>query len=118
MMQAQTLHKFSRRAFLRAVRPGVWMRVVVVSSAMTGLLVARSGPLRLSSVSSGHSIVTHLSHDQRPRFENGGSQWSIPIATFVGIPPRTVHAGVSLATALDASFRTEGAHYNRPPPLT
>ncbi|MGC2451128.1 MAG: hypothetical protein WA477_26020 [Candidatus Sulfotelmatobacter sp.] len=92
--------------------------MAVVSSALAGLLVARSGPLRLSALPSGHSAVTHLSHDQRPRFDNTGSQWSIPIASFVGTPPLAIHAGVILARALDDPFRTEGAHYNRPPPCS
>lgn len=118
MTEAQNRLRISRRAFLGVMRPRVWIRVAVVSSALAGLLVPRSGPLRLLALSSGHSAVTHLSHDQRPRFDNTGSQWSIPIASFVGTPPVAIHAGVSLATALDEPLRTEGAHYNRPPPCS
>ncbi len=118
MIRVQNRHRMSRRTFFGAIRPGVWIRVAVVSSALAGLLVARSGPLRLSALPSGHSAVTHLSHDQRPRFDNTGSQWSIPIASFVGTPPLAIQAGIILAKALDDPFRTEGAHYNRPPPCS
>jgi len=117
MIRIQNRQRISRRAFFCATPPNQWVRVAVVSCALAGLLVARSGPLRLSTPSA-HSAVTHFSHDQRPRFDNSGSQWSIPIATFVGSPPAAFHTAVSLATALDASFRTEGAQYNRPPPCS
>lgn len=118
MMQAQNQHLISSHAFFCAVGPSGWIRVAVVSCALTGLLVARSVPPRLSPGPLRHSAVTHLTHDQRPRFDNSGSQWSIPIANFVGTPPPAIHTGISLATALDASFRAEGAHYNRPPPCS
>lgn len=116
MIQVQSRHRISQRTLSRAVPPPMWIRIAVVFAALSGLLIARSAPPRLSGGSSGHTAVTHATHDQRPRFDNGGSQWSVPITTFAGTTPPTVRSGVSLATALDPSFHTEGARYNRPPP--
>lgn len=94
-----------------------WLRAVVVLAALFGLFVARSVPTTFASASSTHSVVYfHSSHDQRPRFDNLGSQWSIPITTFAETPPPSVHAGVSLATALVVPFRKNGTHHTRPPP--
>jgi hypothetical protein len=116
MIQVQNRHRISQRTLSGVVQPPMWIRMVVVFAALSGLLVARSAPTRLSGAFSGHTAVTHSSHDQRPRFDNGGSQWSVPIATFGETDPPTVRSGVSLATALDVPFHTEGAQYNRPPP--
>jgi hypothetical protein len=116
MIQTQNRHSVLQRTLLGAVRPLIWIRVVIVFAALSGLLVARSVPPRLSGGSLGHSAVTHASHDQRPRFDNGWSQWSVPIATFVGTPPPALRSRVSLSTALDVPFHTEGAQHNRPPP--
>lgn len=116
MNQVQNRDRISQSTLFGAGRPPMWIRVAVVFAALSGLLVARSAPPRLSGGSSGHSAVTHASHDQRPRFDTGWSQWSVPIATFAGTPPPTIRSRVSLATALDVPFYTEGAQHNRPPP--
>ena len=116
MIHVQNRHGISQRTLSGAGRAPMWIRMVVVFAALSGLLVARSTPTRLSSAFSGHTAVTHASQDQRPRFDNSGSQWSVPIAAFAGTAPPTIRSNVSLATALGVPFHMEGAQYNRPPP--
>src|SRR5579863_1380066 len=87
-------------------------RIIVACAAVCGLFVARSVPTEFSLTSSSHAVSTlHSAHDQRPRFSNERSSWSVPIGTFVEEPPPSVHAGVSLAAAVIDLFPTKGAHH-------
>ncbi len=95
-----------------------WVRVALVPVALLALLSARSLAPAFPQAPSIHAAVSGVSHhDQRPRFDNDGRQCCPPNDTVMLSPPEPTRASMTLATALAIPFPTEGAHYNRPPPI-
>lgn len=118
-MQGRGLHNSISACWKRGLWQIVWVQTLIVAAAASGLLVARSVPTEFATAATTHSVVSlHSSHDQRPRFDNAGSQWSIPIATFAGTPPASERDGANPSTALVVPYRIKGAHYTRPPPIS
>lgn len=93
-----------------------WIRVLVLLTAGSALLLARNTASSFPETSSVHAVRASSQHDQRPRFDNNSFRCCPPRAAFVLSPPTETHAHLSLATALLVSFHDKGAHYNRPPP--
>ena len=56
-------------------------------------------------------------HDQRPRFDDGGTKWNAPTDTFQLLPPTGETAHLTLAPQLFPTLQIKGFHYNRPPPI-
>jgi hypothetical protein len=67
------------------------------------------------SASCSIQAITH--HDQRPRLEHNRVQWSAPGRTFLPAPRVLEAARVAATVGLAFALKTEGLHYNRPPPL-
>jgi hypothetical protein len=106
-------------------RGTIRIHAIVAFSALVALLVARNIPpdfhqavsLQYSSVASVFSISAVSSHDQRPRFDCNGSQWSAPAASFLPFPPAAVSVHSACTSHLFPNRNTKGFHYNRPPPV-
>lgn len=95
-----------------------WARTVLVSVALSAVLVARNVPPIFPAKSSIHSAVNASAHhDQRPRFAKG-LQWSSPTDVFLLPPPITESARTALISEHVFALQTKGFHYNRPPPLS
>ncbi len=118
-MQGRGLHNSILACRKSGIWKIVWVQTLVVAAAVSGLLVARSVPTEFGSAATAQSVVSvHSTHDQRPRFDTAGSQWSIPIAVFAGIPPSNEYDGANLATTLIVPHSIDGAQYTRPPPIS
>jgi hypothetical protein len=94
-------------------------QAVLISVVLSGVLVARNIPPNFPPKPSAHSAFNATSHhDQRPRFDHNGSQWSSPADAFLPTPPVAEPADLVLTSQLFSTLQTKGFHYNRPPPLS
>jgi hypothetical protein len=94
-------------------------RALVVCLALSAVLVARNVPPHFPAKASTHSTLNATSHhDQRPRFDHIGSQWSSPGEAFLFAPPAEHSPAFDLTAVVVPTFLVKGFHYNRPPPLT
>jgi len=102
----------------RSGRSGtIWMRVALASIALFAVLVTRNVPPDFPKAPAVHSAISASSHhDQRPRFDNSGSQWSTPATSFRPTPPTAESAHLTPTPQLFSTLQTKGFHYNRPPP--
>lgn len=93
------------------------IRVILASVALLAVLAARNVPPDFVKAPSVHSQISAGSHhDQRPRFDRDGPQWSAPIASFLLVPLAVESAHLGPAPQLASALQTKGFHYNRPPP--
>jgi hypothetical protein len=96
---------------------------VIGIAALFALLVARSIPpdfLQVVSLehSNGVSLISGVSsHDQRPRFDCDGLQWSTPVNEFLPFPPAEISSHLMSRTQMFVVFHVKGFHFNRPPPV-
>jgi hypothetical protein len=100
-------------------RGTVMIRAVLASVALLAIFAAREVPTdfpHATDLASTSSADTH--HDQRPRFDNSGSQWSAPAAIFVPFPPSAESAHLTFAPKFPSTLQTKGFHFNRPPPIS
>jgi hypothetical protein len=101
------------------VNSRAWARIVLACVALAAVLVARHIPPDFPAEPSIHSAVNANSHhDQRPRFNNNGLQWSTPADVFLPAPPVAESADLASAAEPLPRLKTKGFHYNRPPPLS
>jgi hypothetical protein len=97
----------------------VWIRAAVVSIALLAVLAARNVPPHFPGASRLHSAASADSHhDQRPRFDNYGSNWSAPVDSFRPVPPTPESAHLVPTPRLFSTLQTKGFHFNRPPPIS
>jgi len=103
-----------------AKRGTIWVQTFVASIALFALLVIRNAPPDFPKPSSLHhcSINAVSSHDQRPRFNAGGLEWSAPVSHFLSFPPAAESARLTPVSQLSSPLQTKGFHYNRPPPAS
>lgn len=89
----------------------------LVALALFAVLTARNVPPVFAATPFLHSTIQAVSsHDQRPRFEYDGTQWSIPAGDFQLIRPSVELVHSATITQFFPILRTKGSHYNRPPP--
>lgn len=94
-----------------------WTRALLAFLAVSAVFVARSLPTKFPGVPTERSVqAAHAAHDQRPRFDNEGPQWTVPITSSVQAPLPRVTSRVLPAVAPVASWVAKGAHCTRPPP--
>jgi hypothetical protein len=97
----------------------VCARALVICLISSAVLVARNVPVHFPATASSHSSLSAVSHhDQRPRFDHMGSQWSSPGEAFLFVPPAEHSSVLRLTSVIVPSFLVKGFHYNRPPPLS
>lgn len=86
-------------------------------ASLLALLVVRSAPPEFPGASVHHfSVRTVAHHEQRPRFDSDSSQWTVPVKSFVPIPPSEESARLTPAHQSFSTLQTKGFRYNRPPP--
>lgn len=95
----------------------VFVRTILASFLLLGLVAARGIPAQFVAVAADHSISADSHHEQRPRFDGSTWQWTPPAARFVLLPP--VAKPFTPATVNDISWTlpSKGFHFNRPPPI-
>jgi hypothetical protein len=101
------------------IRGTAMIRALLVSAALFAIFAARGVPPSFphaTALASAISADTH--HDQRPRFDDSGTQWSAPAAIFVPYPPSAESAHLTLALRFPSTLQTKGFHFNRPPPIS
>lgn len=92
---------------------------MLASVALLAVLAARNVLPQFPKAPGDHSALSADSHhDQRPRFDHTGSQWSVPSDGFLSVPPTAESAHLTLAPQLFSALQTKGFHYNRPPPIS
>jgi hypothetical protein len=102
---------------LRRGRFGSFARALLVVSGALALFATRTYPPRFSTPASNHSKVSAVSHhDQRPRFDRDGSQWSALTEKVQIAPVNEESAHTRPAPRVSWTWQAEGIHYNRPPP--
>jgi len=101
-------------------REAVWSQALLAFAAVFALLLIRTAPPDFPKLPSVHhtSINAVSSHDQRPRFDSDGLQWSAPVGHFLPLPPAAECAHLTPVTRLWSALQTKGFHYNRPPPVS
>lgn len=96
----------------------------LVLVGLFAFLTARLAPPEFPRTSSSTAAINADSnhggskHNQRPRFDNDGSQWIAPVRNFHPIP--SARETTQLATSVEIYYKlqTKGFHYNRPPPVS
>ena len=96
---------------------------VLGTAVLFALLVARNVPpefpktASLQHSSTSNSLISALSsHDQRPRFDCSGSQWSAPVKGFLPFPPAEALSHLTSPSQIFPALPVKGPHFNRPPP--
>ncbi len=96
----------------------VLIRAVLASVALFAIFAARDVPQDFPQAPDLQSRINADSHhDQIPRFDNTGSQWNAPGATFILFPPSAESAHLTRVPQLPSTLQTKGFHFNRPPPI-
>jgi hypothetical protein len=96
----------------------VWVRTVLALVAFFSVLAARNVLPCFPTLLNSHSALSADSHhDQRPRFDNTGSQWSTPAGLFLPAPPAAEAEPLTPQPQLFSALQTKGRHFNRPPPI-
>jgi len=98
----------------------VWSQALLAFAALFAVIIIRSAPSDFPEPPAFHhsSVSAVSSHDQRPRFDFEGLQWSAPLSLFLPFPPAAESAHLTPATQLWSALQTKGFHYNRPPPAS
>jgi hypothetical protein len=99
--------------------------VVIGIAALFALLVARSNPPEFSKIAPlQHSAMSNVSlvsavsnHDQRPRFDCSGLQWSAPVSALLPFPPSEISSHLTSPSQIFPALHIKGTHFNRPPPI-
>lgn len=100
------------------IRGTLMIRAVLVSVALFAIFAAREVPPDFPhAIHRASTISADTHHDQRPRFDNSGTQWSAPAAVFVPYPPSAESAHLTSGLQLSSPLQTKGFHFNRPPPI-
>jgi len=95
----------------------IW--AAVAFAALLSVLAARNVLPDFPETPGAHSTISADSHhDQRPRFDHTGSQWSAPADWFLPTPPVAESTHLTPAPQLFSALQTKGFHYNRPPPIS
>jgi len=106
---------------------GVRVRAAFALAGFCGLIgalvVARSVPPEFEKLASARTTISSSEqgrspHDQRPRFDNNGTQWIAPVSNFHQIPPQAGSAHLTPVVLLFYGRQAKGFHYNRPPPVS
>ena len=96
----------------------IWIRVVLASVVLIATLAARNVATHFPQAQGLHfTISADTHHDQRPRFESSGSEWSAPGNDSLPVPPAAESVHLALASRPFSTLQTKGLHYNRPPPI-
>jgi len=105
--------------FRNGDRGAFWVRALLVSVALSSVLVARNVPPRFPRTLGVHSAISpDAHHDQRPRFDNNGSQWGTVADSFLPAPPVVESAPLTPLPHLFTTLQSKGFHFNRPPPVS
>lgn len=110
--------------FRSGTQKTISLRATLAVVGLFGLLAARNVPPEFPRTSpppaatNADSHQSRASHDQRPRFDNDGSQWSAPVSDFRPAPPAAESAHLVPAAPLFYTLQAKGLHYNRPPPVS
>jgi hypothetical protein len=101
-------------------RKAIWAQAFLAFAALFALLVIRNAPPHFPNPPSLHhsSFNSVSTHDQRPRFDSGGLQWSAPVSHFLPFPPAAESAHLTPIPQLWSVLQSKGFHYNRPPPAS
>jgi hypothetical protein len=95
----------------------VLRRLLIGSAALVAVLIARNilpeFP-KSPSIQCVVSIIAH--HDQRPRFDHHGPEWSAVSQISAIFPSVAEPVTAALHPQLLSTVQTKGFHYNRPPP--
>ncbi len=92
-------------------------RIILAAVALAALLAARNVPPSFLITPSTHSQISAVSHhDQRPRFDRDGSQWSAVPDSVETSPPVVEAARFEQPAQPLFVLHAKGRHYNRPPP--
>jgi hypothetical protein len=105
------------RYFRNGSNGTIWIRSVLASILLFGLLAARDVPSHFFCASGFHSASSDSHHDQRPRFDHAAWDWSAPVGTFFLFPPAGESAHLMPSPRLFSTLQTKGFHFNRPPPI-
>ena len=106
-------------------RPGATRVYAVIGiAALFALLVARNvppefpriAPSQHSTTSSVSLVTAASSHDQRPRFDCTGLQWSSPVNGFLPFPPAATSSHLTPPSQICPALHPKGPYCNRPPP--
>jgi hypothetical protein len=116
-----SIFRHSRSATSRETR----LYAVVGIISLFALFVARSVPTQFPNVAplersatSQTSLVSAISsHDQRPRFDCGGLQWSARVYAFLPFPPSETSNHLTSPSQIFPALHAKGPHFNRPPPI-
>jgi len=99
-------------------RRTVWVRALLASAAFFSVLAARNVPPHFPGLLDSHSTFSADSHhDQRPRFDNSGSQWSTPAELVLLAPPAADAEHLIPQPQSFSAHHSKGPHFNRPPPV-
>ena len=114
------LGQMSREPHFRGSSHGtIRIRALLASAALFAILAARDVPPHFPQAQGVHSTIsTNSPHDQRPRFDNGGLDWSAPADSFLPVPPTAESSRVTPTPPLLSTLQTKGFHFNRPPPIS
>jgi len=95
------------------------IRAAVAFAALLAVVGARNVLPDFEKAPGVHSAISADSHhDQRPRFDHTGSQWSAPADRFLPTPPVAESPHLTPAPQLFSTLQAKGFHYNRPPPIS
>ena len=111
--ESMTLASHSTK--LRFLRPR--NQLILICAVLSAFLTARNTPPDFPRKPSAQFAVNACPHhDQRPRCDHDGCQWSRPADTYLPVPV-TDSAELGSTSPLSLFRHTKGARYNRPPPL-
>jgi hypothetical protein len=100
-------------------REAIFGQAFLAFAALFALLAIRSAPPNFPRTSLQHSSVNAISsHDERPRFDSSGAQWSAPVGHFLPFPPAADSAHLAPVPQLCSALQSKGFRYNRPPPAS
>jgi hypothetical protein len=100
------------------------VRATLVLFGLFVFLAARNVPPEFTRPCSLHAAIYadwnhHGSkHDQRPRFDNDGPQWSAPVGSVLLVPPTGESTQFAVGAEALCTRQAKGFHYNRPPPAS
>ncbi len=107
------------RPYWSESRSRIWMRALPACATLLALLAAGNALPNFPKTPSVHLAISAVSHhDQRPRFDDYGPQSSAAVAGFLPLPPTESSLPLISVPQLFSTIRTDGFHYNRPPPVS
>ncbi len=96
----------------------MWIRAVLAFIVLLGVFAAREVPSHFSDAGIHSTVGADSHHDQRPRFDQGASDWNAPPAIVLVFPPTGESQHLMFTAQLLSTLRTKGFHFNRPPPIS